>query len=130
MFFFKSKQTPIQKLARNLKKLVSFVQAVATDGRIPEKDRKKLAVMIALIISPVDLIPNWIPVIGLLDDALLISLVLDHVFNHLDHEILMSHFPWKLKRFIQVRRIAQTVAGLIPDWARAQIWKLARSARK
>ncbi len=106
-----------------LKNLLKFLQDVAHDPRIPESDKKKLLVMIALIVSPVDIIPDWIPVIGVMDDMVLIGIVMDYFFNHLDSEILLSHYPWGMKSFVRIRAAARVAALVVPNWVKRKLWK-------
>lgn len=107
--------------------LRDFVRAVAEDPRIPSRDKTVVLALLALIISPVDLIPDWIPIIGLLDDVVLVAVVLDYFFNVLDDEILLSHWPWDMAAFTRTRRGARFVAALTPGWLRTRIWKFASS---
>lgn len=106
-----------------LKDLVSFIKAVAADDRIPERDKKVILALVALVISPIDIIPDWIPILGVLDDVAIIALILDYLFNHLDQEILLSHYPWGMKSYLRVRRVAQIVAVLTPSFIKRKIWK-------
>ncbi len=62
-------------------KLKTFITDVANDERIPSRDKKILLMMVALVLSPFDLIPDWIPIIGLLDDLIIISFILDYFFT-------------------------------------------------
>ena len=103
--------------------LTGFIREVANDERIPPRDKKVVLALLALIVSPFDLIPDWIPVIGLLDDAVLIALVLDYFFNVLDSDILLSHWPWDMKAYLRVQRNARFVAKLTPEWLRSRLWK-------
>jgi uncharacterized membrane protein YkvA (DUF1232 family) len=106
-----------------MKDLVAFIRSVANDQRIPERDKKILLAMLALIISPFDIIPDWIPIIGLMDDLILMAVVLDYLFNVLDQAILLSHYPWGMKSFVAVRRAARFVAFLTPRFIKERIWK-------
>lgn len=109
-------------MIKMFKDLIGFLKNVANDERIPPGDKKILLVMIGLVISPFDIIPDWIPVIGVLDDAVILAIVLDYLFNHLDEEILLSHYPWDMKSFVRVRRIARVVALMTPGWVKNKIW--------
>lgn len=106
-----------------LKSLIQFVKNVANDSRIPERDKTVLLALVALVISPFDLIPDWIPLFGLMDDAVLIALILDYFFNVLGEDILLSHWPWGMKSFVRVRRSARFVAVLTPRFVKERIWK-------
>ncbi len=110
-------------LMKFFKNLIGFVKNVAGDPRIPERDKAMLLVFMALVISPFDIIPDWIPVIGLMDDAVIIAIILDYLFNHLDEEILLSHYPWGMISFVRTRRAARVVAALTPNWIKQKVWQ-------
>ncbi len=106
-----------------LKELNTFIKNVANDERIPPQDKKILLVLVALIISPFDIIPDWIPILGLMDDLVLISIVLDYLFNHLDDTILLSHYPWSMKSFIRLKKTARVISFMAPRWVKDRVWK-------
>jgi uncharacterized membrane protein YkvA (DUF1232 family) len=105
------------------KDLKEFIVNTAKDERIPERDKKIILAMVALILSPVDLIPDWIPMIGLLDDFILIALILDYFFEVLDQAILLSHYPWGMKSFARIRRLASITSFLVPSFIKNNLWK-------
>lgn len=102
--------------------LCDFIKNVAHDGRIPEKDKKIILGLLALILSPVDLIPDWIPIFGQLDDLIALSIILDYFFQVLDDRILLSHWPWDLKNFVRVRSIARFLQFLVPRFVKKKLW--------
>jgi len=106
-----------------IKELISFLKSVATDPRIPERDKKVLLVLIALLASPFDLIPDWIPVFGMMDDIVILAVIADYFFNHLDQDLLLSHWPWGMKSYTRVRKAARLVATLTPEPIRQRIWQ-------
>ncbi len=103
--------------------LKNFIVNTANDERIPARDKKVLLVMIGLLISPLDFIPDWIPVIGLLDDLIILSFILDYFFSVLDSHILLSHFPWNMKAFARLRAISRGLQFLVPKFIKNKIWK-------
>ncbi len=105
-----------------VKSLYEFVKNVANDERIPDRDKKVLLALVALLVSPFDLIPDWIPVLGQLDDFLIIALILDYFFRVLDSEVLLSHYPWGMKSFAQLRRFATIVAWFAPGPLKRKLW--------
>lgn len=108
------------------KKLKEFVVNTSNDERIPARDKKIILAMVALILSPVDFIPDWIPVIGLFDDVILLSLVLDYFFTTLDQSIILSHYPWDMKSYARVKRIASITSALVPGFIKNNLWKYTR----
>jgi uncharacterized membrane protein YkvA (DUF1232 family) len=106
-----------------IKDLRTFLISVAHDERIPSRDKKILLAMIALILSPLDLIPDWIPILGLVDDVIIFSFIMDYFFKVLDSIILLSHYPWSMKSFASLRAIARTFNFLVPGFIKKRLWK-------
>ena len=104
----------------------SFLINVSKDQRIPERDKTVLLALIVLVISPIDLIPDWIPILGLLDDFVITCIILDYFFSVLDTEIILSHYPWGMKSFTRLRRFAQTFSLFVPNFFKRIIWKYAK----
>jgi uncharacterized membrane protein YkvA (DUF1232 family) len=102
--------------------LKNFLKNVANDERIPARDKKILLAMIALILSPFDIIPDWIPVFGILDDIILLSIILDYFFTVLDSRILLSHYPWGMKSFAKLRSVARTMQFFVPKFIKKRLW--------
>jgi len=65
---------PIRRWARALKRETLVAWFAARDPRTPWFARALAFVVAAYALSPVDLIPDFIPVLGLLDDLLLVPL--------------------------------------------------------
>ena len=69
--------TFIQKIrswARALKALLLTLWLLSRDARTPRAAKVAAMVTLAYALSPIDLIPDFIPVIGFLDDVLLVPL--------------------------------------------------------
>jgi uncharacterized membrane protein YkvA (DUF1232 family) len=78
-----------------MKDLVGFLPACATTVRTLRKDprvpkRAKVAVVIAglWVLSPIDLIPEFLPVIGPLDDVVVVALALRYAARRVPREAL------------------------------------------
>jgi len=107
-------------------KLKNFLTETANDERIPSRDKKVLLAMVALLISPVDIIPDWIPIIGLFDDLIILALIMDYFFEVLDQNILLSHYPWGMKSFARLRRFAGVLSFFVPNIIKNNLWKYTR----
>ena len=110
----------IKKFANDL---IEFIKKVGADERIPSRDKKVIIALVALVISPFDILPDWIPIIGLIDDVVILAIVLDYLFNVLDQNILLSHYPWGMKSYTWIRRAARTITGLTPTFVKNWVWK-------
>jgi uncharacterized membrane protein YkvA (DUF1232 family) len=114
----------VQKIGDFLKKSLGFVKALSLDPRIPTWDKAILAAMVAMLVSPIDIISDFIPVLGQLDDILIALILLDYVVNRLPEPILLDHFPWDKDRLRSWRRRLRFLTLLIPAWARDRIWAM------
>ena len=99
-----------------------FLKSVAADPRIPARDKRVLLALVALLISPFDLIPDWIPIFGQLDDLMMAALILDYFFAVLPEEVLLSHYPWGLKSFGRLRRAARVASWITPERVKRWLW--------
>jgi len=64
----------LKQTARLLKKEIIVLGVVYRDTRTPWYAKTLIAVVIAYSLSPIDLIPDFIPILGYLDDLILIPL--------------------------------------------------------
>lgn len=115
---------PNQTMGGFFRKSFSFVKAVSVDDRIPVWDKAVMATMVALLVSPVDFISDFIPVLGQLDDVVILIILLDYMANRLPEQILLDHFPWDPSQLKAWRRRLGFLSMLVPDWARRRIWAI------
>lgn len=72
---------------------VVLFRRLAGDPRLPRRRKALLAGSIAYLASPIDLVPDFIPVAGQLDDAAVVLLVLRRVVAGSGPEIVREHWP-------------------------------------
>lgn len=77
--------------ARELKADVHAVYLASRDSRVPRSTRFVAVCVVAYAFSPIDLIPDPIPVLGYLDDLILIPLGIALVIRLIPPEILAEH---------------------------------------
>jgi uncharacterized membrane protein YkvA (DUF1232 family) len=117
------------KFFKKIGELIQFIKNVAADPRIPSTDKKVLLALVALIISPFDIIPDWLPIIGQIDDAILFALVLDYLFS-IDEQILLDHYPWSKASLDRLRKVSKAVAFFAPGFIKRRLWSYARPSSK
>ncbi|MEQ8659682.1 MAG: DUF1232 domain-containing protein [Gammaproteobacteria bacterium] len=64
----------LKRWARGLESQLVAIAFAARDPRVPRATRLLVLLVVAYALSPIDLIPDFIPVIGLLDDLVLVPL--------------------------------------------------------
>ncbi len=113
----------LKKLRNFFSETAQFLKNVSQDERIPQRDKVVLAGLIVLVISPIDIIPDFIPIIGLLDDIVILAIIADYFFEVLDQQIILSHYPWGMKSYVWLKRIAKVITHLTPKVVKNYIWK-------
>lgn len=82
--------TRLRVWARGIKRHVIVVYFAARDPRAPWDARILAGIVAAYALSPVDLIPDFIPVLGYLDDLLIVPLGLWWVMRRMPEEVLAN----------------------------------------
>ena len=62
------------------------------DTNIPKEKKLFIGAIIIYILLPIDFIPDFIPVIGFMDDLVLIAICLDSIFVKTDKKIIQKHW--------------------------------------
>jgi uncharacterized membrane protein YkvA (DUF1232 family) len=78
--------------ARMMPDIVVLVAGLARDRSIPRRVRARIWILLAWMASPIDAIPDVIPVIGTADDVILIYLVLRSVARIAGNDVLEHHW--------------------------------------
>jgi uncharacterized membrane protein YkvA (DUF1232 family) len=63
------------------------------DPRVPRRAKVALALVVPYLVSPVDLIPDFIPVLGQLDDALVVAVAFGYVARTAGRELIEQQWP-------------------------------------
>ena len=82
---------------------VMLVKRLMADRRVPRRHKLLLGLLVAYVASPIDLVPDFIPVAGQLDDAIVIALVLRAVLRSGGDELLREHWSGP-KRSLEIVR--------------------------
>jgi uncharacterized membrane protein YkvA (DUF1232 family) len=75
------------------------------DPRVPRRRKLLLGLLVAYLASPVDLVPDFIPVAGQLDDAIVVAVVLAAILRPGGDELLREHWPGPQWSHDVVRRL-------------------------
>jgi uncharacterized membrane protein YkvA (DUF1232 family) len=103
------RKSSARELIALLPNLVRLFRGLLGDERVPRSSKALLAFGAAWLVSPIDLIPEFLPGIGPLDDALMAALVLRHVVKRAGPDVVMDHWhgdPRTLHVILRVARVA------------------------
>ena len=77
--------------AKNIKRDVHAVWLAARDPRTPLLAKVLALIVAAYAVSPIDLIPDFIPIIGYLDDLIIVPLGIMLVVRLIPAEVMREH---------------------------------------
>jgi uncharacterized membrane protein YkvA (DUF1232 family) len=86
------RRTQARELAAFLPNLLVLFRGLLKDPRVPPGSKAWLVFAVIWIASPIDLVPEFIPVLGPLDDVVVAALVLRHVVRRTDRAVLAEHW--------------------------------------
>ena len=95
-------------------RLALLVPKLMGDERVPRRTKLALAGLAAYIVSPWDLIPDFIPGVGQLDDAIVLLLFVDGVLNQVEDSVLLEHWTGEVATLRRVQKFSRTVSRLAP----------------
>ena len=80
-------------LARFIPDCLVLVRRLLGDPRVPRRHKLLLGALIGYLALPFDLVPDFIPVAGYLDDVLVVAFTLRAVLRGTGAELLREHWP-------------------------------------
>jgi uncharacterized membrane protein YkvA (DUF1232 family) len=86
--------------------LVLLVRGLLRDPRVPRSRKLLLGALLGYLALPFDLVPDVIPVVGALDDLLLIALVLRSLVSGAGREVVEENWPGPRESLAVVLRAA------------------------
>jgi uncharacterized membrane protein YkvA (DUF1232 family) len=83
----------MRDLAAFLPDCVTTARRLRADPRVPRRAKIAVAVAALWVLSPIDLIPEFLPVIGPLDDVVVVALALRYAARSVPREVLFEAWP-------------------------------------
>ena len=84
---------PLRELARFIPDCLTTVRRLRRDPRVPRRARVAVVLAGLWLASPVDLIPEFLPVIGPLDDVVVVALALRYAGRQVPRQVLLDAWP-------------------------------------
>jgi uncharacterized membrane protein YkvA (DUF1232 family) len=72
---------------------VVLFQRLLRDGRVSRGRKVLIGALVAYLASPLDLVPDFIPIVGQLDDAIVVAFVLRTVLRGAGPGLVREHWP-------------------------------------
>ena len=112
----------MKELLLALPRLGRMLISLAGDRDVPRAAKLVLAALAVYLVSPIDLVPDFIPFLGYLDDLLLAAVVVDGVLNFVDRPLVLRYWPGSADSLERVAAVARRLARWVPRRAKARIF--------
>lgn len=83
----------LRDAARLLPDLLRCMKCLATDRRVPRHVRFVLPALAVYLVSPIDVIPDFLPVVGHVDDVMLVLGALRYFMRNAGEDVVRSCWP-------------------------------------
>ena len=93
LWIMRPRDVRVVELVRLVPDVLRLVRNLLTDRTVPRAVRIALVVLLGWLISPIDLIPDFIPVLGPLDDVVVAIVVLRYVRRRLGDDEFRRRWP-------------------------------------
>jgi uncharacterized membrane protein YkvA (DUF1232 family) len=98
-----SSLTPALRL---LPDVVRLLHRLMSDPALPRRVRIVLALLLGYLLSPIDLIPDFVPVLGYADDAIIAAIAIRSAVRHAGADGLARHWPGTPEGLTVLTRLA------------------------
>ena len=108
-------RTRLKEYALLAPRLVRLIFRLMKDPRVPARPKAMIVMLGVYFASPIDLIPDFLPGVGHLDDLILAALALDQILNRVPEELVKEHWEGDEDILEVVRDVLDIASGLIPE---------------
>jgi len=105
LWLIRPKGVPARELLRLVPDVVRLIRALITDRGVPNDVRLVIGGLFIWIVSPIDLIPEFIPVLGPLDDVIIAVLALRYVRRRLGIDDLRGRWRGSTDGFALLEKV-------------------------
>ena len=103
------RRSDARALASFIPDCIVLVKRLLGDPRVPRRRKLLLALLAVYLASPIDLVPDFVPVAGQLDDAIVVALVLRSVVRRAGPDAIVRHWPGTPEGLAALQRLTGTL---------------------
>lgn len=96
----------VRESLRLLPDVLRLLKRLAADRQLPAGVRVRLVLLLAYLACPIDLIPDFVPVLGYADDAVIVAIAVRSVTRRAGPAALEKHWPGTPEGLAVLRRFA------------------------
>jgi len=100
---------------RAIPKFLGLITGLLRDPRVSATDKAILGAVVAYIFNPVDVVPDWVPFMGLVDDVYLVALALLRLLLRSDEKVLLDHWKGTEDLIPFLKKTAHLATAFLPE---------------
>ena len=112
----------MKALARALGDLARLLARLLADPTLPRPVKIALVAIAVYLVSPIDLVPDFVPWIGIVDDVILGAIILDGILQYVDRPLLLKYWPGSPESLQRLAKVAHTLSIWVPARVKARIF--------
>jgi uncharacterized membrane protein YkvA (DUF1232 family) len=112
----------VKALLRALPDLIRLITRLVGDPVLPRAAKIALGAAALYLLSPVDLVPDFIPLVGYIDDVLLAAVLLDGILNWVDRGLVLKYWPGNPASLDTLARTARVLSIWVPRRIKARVF--------
>ena len=104
----------LREIALFLPRFAVLLKRLMADPRVPRRNKWIAGGVLLYVVSPIDIIPDFIPGLGQLDDVIVVLLALHGLLNRVDESIIVEHWGGDADVIRMVRAGVSAAAHFVP----------------
>lgn len=110
------RQIRLKEYALLAPRLARLVFRLMRDPRVPARSKAALVLLTGYLVSPIDVVPDFIPGIGQLDDLVIAAFALDQILNRVPEHVVLEHWDGEEDLLQIVREVLDISTAFVPSW--------------
>ena len=98
--------TRLTDALRLIPDVVRLLRRLAADPTLPRGVRIRMSLLVGYLVMPIDLVPDFIPIVGYADDAIIVAIALRSVAKTAGAAALDRHWPGTPEGLRVLKRLA------------------------
>ena len=113
---------------RQIPAYLRLLGGLLLDRRVSALDKALVAGAIAYVVSPIDLIPDFIPFLGEVDDVFVLMASLDRLVTHAGQDVLVDHWRGDPRELdvLNVKEVISAATLFLPRGVTSKLTALVR----
>jgi uncharacterized membrane protein YkvA (DUF1232 family) len=108
----------LREAAEAVPAVIKLVARLAADSRVDLRARLLVAGAVGYTLLPIDIVPDWVPVLGRLDDVVVAALAMKVLMEGAGEDVVREHWDGSDRALEAFREIVEWLSGAIPGRVR------------